>query len=268
MPAVHFEKRGPVALVTLSRPEARNAISPEVAVRLAEHWREIHDDDALRAAIVTGAGDRAFCAGADLALLIPLLARQRKPQDEWDEALLAEPGIASRALLVSFDVGKPVIAAVNGAATGGGLELLLGTDLRVAVPEARLGLPEVKRALFPGGGGPVRLPRQIPAARALEMLLTGDPIEAPEALALGLLNRVVPRERLLDAAFELAERIAANGPLAVQAIRRAVRECASGPELEAIARANQIARHIHTSEDAAEGPRAFLEKRAPVYRGR
>jgi enoyl-CoA hydratase len=254
--------------VTLSRPKASNAISPEVAVRLADTWREIHDDGGLRAAIVTGAGDRAFCAGADLARLIPLLARQRQPEDDWDRAILAEPGIAKRAMLVSYDVGKPVIAAVNGAATGGGLELLLGTDLRVAVPEARLALPEVKRALFPGGGGPVRLPRQIPAARALEMLLTGDPIEAPEALALGLLNRVVPRARLLDAAFELAERIAANGPLAVQAVRRAVRECATGPELEAIARANEIARDVHRSEDAVEGPRAFLEKRAPVYRGR
>ncbi len=268
MTAIQLERRGPVALVRLSRPEARNAISPELAVRLAGHWREIRDDDELRVAIVTGAGDKAFCAGADLALTIPLLARLRKPQDEWDRALLAEPEIANRALLVSFDVGKPVIAAVNGAATGGGLELLLGTDLRVAVPEARLGLPEVKRALFPGGGGPVRLPRQIPAARALEMLLTGDPIGAPEALALGLLNRVVPRARLLDEAFELAERIAANGPLAVRAIRRAVRECATGPEAEAIARANQIAQPVYGSEDAAEGPRAFLEKRAPRYRGR
>ncbi len=268
MSAVLFERRGGVALITLNRPEARNAISPEVVVRLASAWNELRGDPELRAAVVTGAGDRAFCAGADLARLIPLLGGQRAPEDDWDRALLAEPALANRALLVEGDAGKPVIAAVNGVAAGGGLEFLLGTDLRVAVPEARFGLPEVKRALFAGGGGPVRLSRQIPWARAMELCLTGELIGAEEALALGLLNRVVPRERLLDTALELAQQIAANGPIAVRATRAALRETGGLPESQALRYATQLGAPVYRSEDAVEGARAFLEKRAPVYRGR
>jgi len=266
--AVRFERRGHLALVTLDRPEARNALNPEMLVRLEGAWREIREDAGIRAAVITGAGERAFCAGADLARTIPLLAGQRAAEDAFDRALLADTGLAARAVLFDFDPGKPLIAAVNGAAVGGGFELLLATDLRVAVPEASFGLPEVKRALFPGGGGPVRLPRQIPAARALEMLLTGDPVRAEEALALGLVNRVVPRPELLATALALGEAIAANGPLAVQAVRRAARELRDLPEGEALREAARLSEPVFRSEDAVEGPRAFLEKRAPAYRGR
>jgi enoyl-CoA hydratase len=268
MAAVLVERRGAVLLITLNRPEARNALAPEVAVRLSRAWEELATSDELRVAIVTGAGDRAFCAGADLARTIPLLGGQRKPEDEFDRELLANPECASRAVLLGFDPGKPIIAAVNGVAVGGGFELLLATDLRVAVPEARFGLPEVKRALFPGGGGPVRLARQIPWARALELCLTGETISAEEAQALGLVNRVVPREKLLDAAFELASRIAANGPIAVRATRAALRQSSGVPEDEALRRAALLGAPVYRSEDAIEGARAFLEKREPVYRGR
>jgi enoyl-CoA hydratase len=268
MSAVLVERRGALLVITLNRPEARNALAPEVAVKLARAWTELAESDALRAAIITGAGDRAFCAGADLARTIPLLSGQRKPEDEFDRELLANPEQASRAVLLGFDPGKPIIAAVNGVAVGGGFELMLATDLRVAVPEARFGLPEVKRALFAGGGGPVRLARQIPWARALELCLTGEMISAAEALALGLVNRVVPREKLLDSAFELAEAIAANGPIAVRATRAAVRETAGLPEAEALRRAGEIGAPVFRSDDAIEGARAFIEKRSPVYRGR
>jgi enoyl-CoA hydratase len=268
MQAVRLEIRAPLAIVTIDRPEARNALSPEVLVLLDRYWQELRGNDALRIGIVTGAGDKSFCAGADLARLIPLLGGQRGAEDEWDEAVLGDAAIASRATLLENEIGKPVIAALNGPAMGGGLELAMAADLRVAAAGIRLGLPEVKRALFPGGGGTVRLPRLIPSARALEMMLTGEAIEADEALALGLVNAVVPRDRLLDTAIDLAERIAANGPLAVRAILQSARETDGLPLADALERAGAIGRPVFQTQDAAEGAKAFIEKRTPVFTGR
>jgi enoyl-CoA hydratase len=268
MAAVLYEKRGNVALVTLNRPEARNAINPEVVVRLARAWEEVRTDSEIRVAIMTGAGDRAFCAGADLGQLVPLISGARQPADEWDHALKADGSLFEKAILRSYDVGKPVIAAVNGFAIAGGMELTMGTDLRIACPEARFGVQEVKWAIFPAGGSTVRMPRQLPFARAMELLLTGDLIDAEEALRLGFLNRVVPRAEVLDAAFELAGKIARNGPIAVQAIRRSVYECFGLPEREALKREWDLAQPVFRSEDGKEGPRAFMEKREPVYKGR
>lgn len=227
---VGFQQRGHVALLTLNRPEARNAFSPEMLVRLAEAWTQVRDDPDIRVAVVTGAGDQAFCSGADLGRLIPLVSRARPPEDDWDRKVLAQPDILGTALLRTFDAGKPVIAAINGHAIAGGMELAQGTDLRVASEAARFGVQEVKWAIFPGGGSTVRLPRQIPYARAMELLLTGDLISASEAHAFGFLNRVVPPAEVLGTAMELAERIAANGPIAVQAIRRSARACLGRPE--------------------------------------
>jgi enoyl-CoA hydratase len=267
MAVVEYQVQDHVAVVTLNRPEARNAVSPEVAVRLAEAWRNARDDDDVRVIIVTGTGS-AFCAGADLGQLIPLTSGARKPENEWDERLVAEPSITMRALLRDFDTEKPVIAAINGHAIAGGMELVQGTDIRISAPEARFGVQEVKWAIFPAGGSTVRLPRQLPYAKAMELLLTGDLITADEALALGFLNYVVPGDQVLPRAMEIAARIAANGPLAVRAIRKSVRACLGKPELEAIRIESEISGPIFRTEDAQEGPRAFMEKRQPVYRGR
>jgi enoyl-CoA hydratase len=265
MPLVDFTITGHVATITLNRPDARNAINPEVAVRLADAWEEVKNNDAVRVAVVTGTGS-AFCAGADLGQLIPMISGTRKPENDWDERVAADPGIASRALLRNFDPDKPVIAALNGHAIAGGMELVQGTDIRISVPGARLGVQEVKWAIFPAGGSTVRLPVQMPYARAMELLLTGDLISADEALALGFLNYVT--EDIMTKAMEIAEKIAANGPLAVRAIRRSVKECLGKPEREALQIESRISGPVFQTEDAKEGPRAFMEKRKPQYQGR
>ena len=263
-----LEKSGHIALLTLNRPEVRNAIDPETLCRMADAFAELAADDGVRVVVVTGAGRQAFCAGGDLGRLIPLLSGERAPEDDWDRRFQAEPELFKRGLLRGFDVGKPVIAAINGAAIAGGMELVQGSDLRVASETARFGVQEVKWAVFPAGGSTVRLPRQMTMPRALELLLTGDLIDARTALEWGFLNRVVPPDAVLDTAIELAERIARNGPLAVQAVRRSARACIGFTDEQALAMELQFAAPVFASADAREGPRSFIEKRAPVYQGR
>jgi enoyl-CoA hydratase len=264
---VAFEARDGIAWVTLDRPEKKNALTPEMMVRLAEAWLEFRADDGLRVAVLTGAGD-TFCAGADLGRLIPLLTRARPPEDEWDRKLLSDRTLFQTAILRRFELWKPVIAAVNGPALAGGFEILLGTDLRIAVPGATFGLPEPKRGLVPGAGSLVRLARQVPFVRAMEILLTGEPIPASTALAIGLVNEIVPPEKLLGRAEELARTIAANGPLALRKIKEAVIRTQGRPLEEAFSIEDECAREVMRSSDAREGPRAFLEKRAPNFTGR
>lgn len=268
MSVVQYERVGNVAVVTLNRPEARNALSPEVLVRLDDAWREVAADDGVRVAVLTGSGDKAFCAGADLARLVPLMSGARQPEDEFDQRLLADGSLADRATLRVTDLDKPVIAAINGSAIAGGMEIVQGTDLRIAAEGAKFGVQEVKWALFPMGGSTVRLPAQLPHAVAMELLLTGDLIDARQALAFGFVNRVVPATDVLPEAIALAERIAANGPLAVRAVKRSVRDCMGRPEVEAMAREITHGGPVFKTEDAREGPRAFLEKRPPVFRSR
>lgn len=265
MALVDFELDGHIAVVTLNRPEARNAINPEVGVRLAEAWQEVKDNDQVRVAVLTGTGS-AFCAGADLGQLIPLISGARKPENEWDERVLAEPAITSRGLLRNFDPEKPVIAAINGHAIAGGMEIVQGTDIRVSAPNARFGVQEVKWAIFPAGGSTVRLPAQLPFAKAMELMLTGDLVTAEEALQLGFLNYVT--EDPMAKAMEIAGKIAANGPLAVRAIRRSARACLGLPERDGLKLESEISGPIFLTEDAREGPRAFMEKRQPHYHGR
>ncbi len=263
-----FEKRDGVAWITFNRPEAKNAISPEAFCRLADAWRELREDDALRLGVLTGAGGEIFTAGGDLKRLLPLWTGARQPADDWDRRLLADPGLTQAALLKDAALDKPLIAAVIGDALAGGFELMLACDLRVAVRHARFGLTEVQRALVPGGGSMVRLPRQIPWARAMEILLTGDSIASEEALRLGLVNRLVEPEQLVPEVEKLATRLARNGPLALRAIKRTALETSGLPLAEAHAIEAQHSAGVMRSEDAREGPRAFAEKREPVYRGR
>lgn len=268
MTAVLFEKRGPIAEITLNRPEAQNAIDPETVVLLEQAWREVAEDDAVRVAVLSANGDGAFCAGADLKRLITLITGARQPEDAHDHALAANMGLPMRALLRNFDPGKPIVAAVTGSALAGGMELLQATDIRVASEDARFGLREAQWGLFPVGGSTVRLPRQIPYALAMEILLTGEAIDAARALQIGLVNRVLPRAEVRAGAQQLAERIAANGPLAVQAIRRSARECLSLSVEAGLDRELQLGMPVFASRDAREGPRAFKEKRAPRFEGR
>lgn len=268
MSALTYEKDGHIAIVTINRPEARNAMSPEVIVRLDEAWKNVHDDDEVRVAIITGSGDKAFCSGADLGKLIPLFTGARKPEDEWDEKILGDPMMSNRSLLRNYDTVKPVIAAVNGFAIAGGMEMLQGTDIRVASETAKFGLQEVKWAIFPVAGSTVRLPRQIPYSSAMELLLTGNLIDADRALRLGLVNHVVPQDQVMAKAMELAKAIAQNGPIAVREIRRSVRECIGMPEIPALELEQQIGMPVFATRDAREGPKAFMEKRKPQFEGR
>ncbi len=263
-----YETSDHVATLTLNRPEVRNAFDAELLCRLGDAFEEAKADDDVRAIIVTGAGEQSFCAGADLGKLIPLISRSREPEDEYERRFRDDPESLNKGILRGFDVDKPVIAAINGFAIAGGMELVQGTDLRVSSETARFGVQEVKWAIFPAGGSTVRLPQQLPFARAMELLLTGDLIDAKTALEWGFLNRVVPQDRVLAEAQELAARIVRNGPLAVRAIRRSARASLGRPESEALRMETEFAAPVFTSEDAQEGPRAFLEKRTPSYRGR
>lgn len=268
-PAPHLlvERDGGILTLTLNRPAAANALSPEMLVRLAEAWYEFRDSADLRVAILTGAGDGHFCSGGDLERTMPLLTGARQPADAWDERLLAAPTLFTDAILRGFTVWKPIVVAVNGSALGGGTEITNACDLRVAAEHAVFGLPEAKVGLLPGGGSISRLPRQIPFARAMEMMLTGDPIDAREALALGLVNRVVARADLAATARSLAERIAANGPLAVRKIKEGVYRTSGLPLADALRIEDEVAVAVLTSRDAREGPRAFREKRKPEFTG-
>lgn len=247
----HVEDR--VAVITLNRPAVRNAFNAEMGALLAGHYRHCDENDAIRAVVVTGTPP-AFCAGADMSSGGDTF----RPRDED----FTTSGVAFR----PWDVRKPVIAAINGHAIAGGMEIVQGTDIRVSVPAARFGVQEVKWAIFPAGGSTVRLPAQMPFAKAMELLLTGDLVTADEALHLGFLNHVT--DDPLAKALEIAARIAANGPLAVRAIRRSARACLGKPEAEALALEHEISAPVFLTEDAREGPRAFMEKRAPVYHGR
>jgi enoyl-CoA hydratase len=268
MTALLYEKRDGIAYITLNRPHVHNAIDPEMMVRLAEAWQDFDADDGVRVAIVTGAGERAFSAGADLGRLIPLLTGARQPEDEWDRRVLAERRLMDAALMRRRPIYKPVIAAINGFCLAGGTELALATDIRIAADHATLGLSEVQRALVPGGGSMVRLPRQVPYCKAMEILLVGEPVPAQEAYRFGLVNYVVPLSELMTTAERFARRIAQNGPLAVRKIKEAVLRTSGLPLADAFRIEDEVAREVFASEDAREGPRAFMEKRPPQYKGR
>ncbi|MGX1598256.1 crotonase/enoyl-CoA hydratase family protein [Dietzia maris] len=258
--AVRTERRDHVLLVTLDRPEARNAVNGEVSTLLGNALHEADTDPEIRVVVITGAGERSFCAGADL-----------KAISRGEDIFPAENRQWGFAGMMQQYVSVPVIAAVNGTALGGGCEIALACDLVVAADHAVFGLPEVRRGLIAAAGGAFRLPAQLPHRVAMEMMLTGEPITAGRALDLHLINRVVPADRLLDTALELAGTIAANAPLAVQGTKRVALGITDGgrpAEVEQWRVNDTEMITVMTSEDAAEGPRAFAEKRAPVWKAR
>ncbi len=267
-PALLYEKRDGIAYLTINRPERRNAFSPEVLCRLADAWQDYAADDALRVAIITGAGNLSFSAGADLGRLTPLMSGSRQPEDEWDHRMLANPKLGQIATLRGFPLYKPIIAAINGFCLAGGCELIQATDIRIAAEQATFALTEVKWSLLPYAGSMVRLPRQIAYSKAMEIMLVGDTFDAQEAYRIGLINYVVPAEQVMAKAEELARKIAANGPLAVRKIKETVLRALSVSLDEGFQIENESAKEILATEDAKEGPRAFIEKRKPRYTGR
>lgn len=261
-PAPHalVERRGPVLIVTMNRPHARNALSGPMLRIMAEAWDQVDTDPGIRVCVLTGAGG-AFCAGADLKAMVDSHPGDGVRDGSLDLTVI-EPLLKGRRL------SKPLIAAVEGPAIAGGTEILQATDVRVAGESARFGVSEARWGLFPLGGSVVRLPRQIPYTVAAEMLLTGRHLLAAEAQRIGLIGRVVPDGQALATALEIADLIAANGPLAVQAILRTMRETEGMAEDEAFKVEARLGMAVFASEDAKEGPRAFAEKRQPTFAGR
>ncbi len=253
-----FEIRDRVAYLTLNRPEAMNAMDPELYKALSDAWVEVRDNPEIWCAVITGAGNRAFTAGADLKKTIP-----REPE-MWEFWQTQAEQILNRGL----EVWKPVIAAVNGYCLAGGMTLLFATDIRIAAEHATFGISEVKRGILPGNGGTQRALRQLPYPIAMELLLIGDQLTAQQALQYGLVNRVVPKEELMPTAEAYARKIVANAPLAVRAIKElAVRSqymhLNDGLRLE-----SAIQQVLRQTDDAKEGPRAFAEKRPARWTGR
>lgn len=256
---VLVEQRGHTLLITLNRPKARNAVNRDLALALGEALEQAEHTDSVRTVVVTGAGDKAFCAGADLkAAAAGELGMTEEPLKSW--------GFAG---FVKHWISKPVIAAVNGFALGGGTEITLASDLAVAADTATFGLPEVTRGIMAAAGGAFRLPRQIPLKVAMETMLTAEPIPAARAYALGMVNRVVPQDQVVEAALELAEKINRNAPLSVQATKRVAHGITDGAvnaEKEDWSRNDTESAALIRSADAREGMTAFAQKRAPEWK--
>jgi enoyl-CoA hydratase len=257
-PDAVIEQRGHTLVLTLNRPEARNALSTEMLSIMVEAWDRVDSDPGIRSCILTGAGGY-FCAGMDLKA-----ATNKPPGDSFKDGSYDPSRID--ALLKGRRLTKPLIAAVEGPAIAGGTEILQGTDIRVAGESAKFGVSEAKWSLYPMGGSAVRLPRQIPYTLAADILLTGRHLTAAEAKEMGLIGYVVPDGQALTKALEIAETINKNGPLAVQAILKTIRETEGMPENEAFKIDTQLGIQVFLSDDAKEGPRAFAEKRKPDFK--
>jgi enoyl-CoA hydratase/carnithine racemase len=250
------ERRGHVEILTINRPEARNAINGGVSKAMSSIMDELAEDADCWVVVITGSGEKAFCAGMDLKAF---------SSGEGGDIIGASGGFAG---LTTREFAKPIIAAVNGSALAGGFEIMLSCDLVVAASHATFGIPEAKRGLIAGAGGLIRMPKRLPMAIALEMGMTGDSIDARRAEALGLVNKVVPADKLMEEALALAERISANAPLAVRYSKTVMKQAAEVPESEGWKINAEAVGIVFSSADAMEGPVAFAEKRAPNWQGK
>jgi E-phenylitaconyl-CoA hydratase len=254
---IRYEKRDAIAVITINREGALNAIDAKTSSEMYRAWCDFRDDDALRVAILTGTGTKAFSTGMDL------VATARGENQFEGGKPVPFGGFTKR-----MTIDKPIIAAINGYCLAGGLELALACDIRICTPEARFGLPEVRWAIMPGAGGTQRLPRAIPQAWANYMILTGEQIDAETAMRIGLVSHIVPQDELMDRAFQIAGVICERGPLAVRAAKEAIRRGLDMPLDHGLAFEDLLLGRLFATEDAKEGPRAFAEKRKPNYRGR
>ena len=255
--AIDYAKEGRVAIFTINRPEVRNAMNMEALRELYQTMVDFRNDPQLWVGIITGAGEKAFCGGADIKDTLPFMKEHSR--DPW-----AFPPTIMRGL----ELWKPLIAAINGMALGGGLEIALACDIRIAVENARLGTTEVNLGLIPGWGGTQRLPRMVPWCKAAEILLMGKPIDAQEAYRIGLVNKVVPQAELMPTAKEWAGIICQAGPLAVRAAKEAMVRGYSLTLEDGLKLENSLVAYLTGTEDFAEGTTAFVEKRKPVYKAK
>lgn len=258
-PHALVELKGHTLVVTMNRPESRNALSGEMLAIMEQAWERANNDPDVRVVILTGAGGY-FCAGADLKAMSKDAPTDRFESGEYDPSII-------KSLLKGYRLTKPLIAAVEGPAIAGGTEILTATDIRVAGESARFGVSEAKWSLYPLGGSVVRLPRQVPYTIAMDLLLTGRHIKAPEAKEIGLIGYVVPDGTALQKAHEIADLIVKNGPIAVQAIIKTVRDSEGRHENDCWKNDAVVGARVFASDDAKEGPRAFAEKRSPTFTG-
>ncbi len=259
--SIIYEKRDRVAYITINRPEVRNAIDLETTQELGNAWKDFRDDDNLWIGVITGAGDKAFSAGADLKSLIPMLTSAGRTGGETDDGGFG--GITR-----GFECWKPIIAAVNGHCFAGGFEIVLACDLRIASENATFGLTEARWGIIPAAGGTQRLPRAVPLAKAMEIVLMAEPISAQEAYRIGLINKVVPQAELMHEVDRWVATLLERGPLALRAAKQAMLRGLSLPLNEGMRLERRLANDLFGTEDAREGPLAFAQKRKPQFKGR
>lgn len=267
-PHVLYEVANSVATITLNRPERRNAMTPEMILRLGQAWNDVREDPNVAVALLKGAGEDSFCSGADLGRLIPLMTGARPAEDEWDAQFLADPAALSKALMRGFDVFKPIVAAITGPALAGGTEILMGTDFRIASERATFGTTEVRRGIIPAGGTLVRLARQIPYTAAMQIILGGEAVSAQFALRWGLVTEVVAHEDTIAVATATAHRVAQAAPMALAKAKEVVVATSGLAFRDAYRIESQAMAEVMATEDAREGPLAFMEKREPRWEGR
>lgn len=261
------EDDGPVRILTLNRPDAHNAISPELIVRLDKACEEAKDDPSVRAVVIASSGTKTFCAGGDLKLMIPLVTGARKAEDDFDRVTIDLMKASDRPFPIQGDIGKPLIAAIEGAALGGGLELVLACDMIVAGRDARFGAPEATVGAYPARIT-FMLPQRLPYSIAAKMLLSGALLDASDAEKYGLVSDLVDVGQAQSVAVKVAHRIASNAPISVQSARQVAR-AAIGTDRNDLAELDQkMTGRVYRSEDAREGPRAFAERRKPEFKGK